>query len=86
MSLLIQLLNQTHASEYLTATQVSTTHIYKPTDPEEKQAIMDGEIPDPLDLLVHTIRVQKNLGVENMHWVKDQKEPYIILDIIERFD
>ena len=83
MSLLVQLLNHTHASEYLQAQSVSTRHIYKPTDAEERQAIMDGDIPEPLDLLLHMIRTQKDLNSDNLHWIKDPTGPYIILNIIE---
>jgi hypothetical protein len=83
MSLLIQLLNQTRVSNYLEVKRVTTSYSYKPSDPKEQQAIMDGYIPEPLRLLIHEIQMQKDLDIDNKQWIKDSKEPYIMFDIIE---
>jgi hypothetical protein len=85
MSLLLQIFNQTHTADYLTAKSVTTTYTYKPADPEEQQAIMNGNIPQPLGVLIQTIKIQESLEVENLHWVtKGPFGPFIVLDIIEK--
>jgi hypothetical protein len=66
--------------------RVTTTYIYKPTDKEGQEAIMEGDYPHNLSIFLHCVAQQKDVMHTGSSWVRDPKGPYVIFDLRESFN
>lgn len=62
-----------------------TTYVYKPTDKEEKEDIMEGQYPYQLAVFLHALQATDGACMhDTSRWYKDPEGPYIEFDLREK--